>query len=600
MGEIIKPFLTRPLQLADQITKAAVEANQLQPECQELQTKTRTLLDLIRHASRVSNDIYERPTRRIIDQTVQVLQKAFALVNKCRTRSILKRAFTVIPNVAFRKVSNQLDNCIGDVTWLLRVYATCNDDDDGGDVEYFGLPPIAQNEPILCLIWEQLARLSSGCLEKRTDAAAQLVSLARDSDHYSRLIIEEGGVRPLLKLAKEGSPEGQEHAARAIGLLGRVTESAEQVVKAGVATVFGKILKDGRMKVQAAVAWAVAELVAQNPKCQDHFGQSNVIRMLISHLASETVQEHSKYNIAIHCHKMSIDSPSSSNTDLDDDKQTVVEVDSDSQVPAFEDASIKAEIKANAARALWQLAKGNVSICSFLSESRALLYLATSLEKGDEELKYNSTMALMEITAMAESNTDLRRSAFKPTSPAAKTILDQLLKNIITVENNDNRLLIPCIRSIGNLSRTFTATQTRVIDPLVNLLDKAVSKATSEALIALLKFVSSDNFLHVTHCNRIIDRNGVKYLVQLVYFGEQLVQIQALILLCYVALHVPQSHALAQEDVVIVLEWATKQGHLMLDPKVLEVLPLAKGRLELYHTRGVRGRRTLSGDTESQ
>ncbi|XP_065854888.1 uncharacterized protein [Euphorbia lathyris] len=206
----------------------------------------------------------------------------------------MKRMFTIIPSGAFRKTSIQLENSIGDVSWLLRVSASADDRDD----EYLGLPPIAANEPILCLIWEQVAILFTGSLEERSDAAASLVSLARDNDRYVKLIIEEGGVPPLLKLAKEGKMEGQENAARAIGLLGRDPESVEQIVNAGVCSVFGKILKEGHMKVQIVVAWAVSEFAANHPKCQDHFAQNNIIRFLVSHLAFETVQEHIKYAIA--------------------------------------------------------------------------------------------------------------------------------------------------------------------------------------------------------------------------------------------------------------------------------------------------------------
>jgi hypothetical protein len=75
----------------------------------------------------------------------------------------------------------------------------------------------------------------------------------------------------LLKLAKEGLLEGQENAARAIGMLGRDPESVEHLVNAGVCLVFVKILKEGHVKVQAVVAWAMSELAANHPKCQDQF-----------------------------------------------------------------------------------------------------------------------------------------------------------------------------------------------------------------------------------------------------------------------------------------------------------------------------------------
>ena len=101
-------------------------------------------------------------------------------------------------------MSSHLENSVGDVSWLLRVSAPA---DDRGD-EYLGLPPIAANEPILGLIWEQIAILHTSSVDERADAAASLVSLARDNDRYGKLIIEEGGVGPLLKLVKEGKMEG--------------------------------------------------------------------------------------------------------------------------------------------------------------------------------------------------------------------------------------------------------------------------------------------------------------------------------------------------------------------------------------------------------
>ena len=155
MADIVKQILVRPIQLADQITKASDEAYSFRQECLEVKAKTEKLAGLLRQAARASNDLYERPTRRIIDDTEQVLFKALALVEKCRATGLMKRVFTIIPAAAFRKITMQLENSIGDVSWLLRVSASGDDRDD----EYLGLPPIAANEPILCLIWEQVAIL---------------------------------------------------------------------------------------------------------------------------------------------------------------------------------------------------------------------------------------------------------------------------------------------------------------------------------------------------------------------------------------------------------------------------------------------------------
>uniref|UniRef100_A0A6N2LK18 DUF7792 domain-containing protein n=1 Tax=Salix viminalis TaxID=40686 RepID=A0A6N2LK18_SALVM len=654
MTDIVKEILARPIQLADQVTKSADEAQSFKQDCLELKAKTEKLAGLLRQAARASNDLYERPTRRIIDDTEQVLDKALTLVIKCRASGIMKRMFTIIPAAAFRKISMQLENSIGDVSWLLRVSAPADDRDD----EYLGLPPIAANEPILCLIWEQIAILYTGSLEDRSDAAASLVSLARDNDRYGKLIIEEGGVAPLLKLAKEGKMEGQENAARAVGLLGRDPESVEQIVNAGVCTVFAKILKEGHMKVQVVVAWAVSELAAHHPKCQDHFAQNNTIRFLVSHLAFETVQEHSKYAIASK-HKMSIHSVLMASNDTspnEDEPATKNQLPMDNTTPIqmhnvvtntmamrsqtlsnknpaqtqtqtqnlsanhpntnhpnhakgnhntpkqqhhphvslagtsikgreFEDPATKAQMKAMAARALWQLAKGNVTVCRTITESRALLCFAVLLEKGHDEVQSYSAMALMEITAVAEQNSDLRRSSFKPTSPAARAVVDQLLK---LVEKADSDLLIPCIQAIGNLARTFRATETRMIGPLVKLLDEKGPEVTMEAAIALNKFASPENFLCVNHSKAIITEGGAKHLIQLVYFGEQVIQTPSLILLCYISLHCPDSEVLANEEVLIVLEWSTKQAHLLQEPEIESLLPEAKSRLELYQSRGIR------------
>nr|XP_043615237.1 uncharacterized protein LOC122587200 [Erigeron canadensis] len=654
MADIVKQILAKPIQLADQVIKFADEAINNKQECSELKSKTEKLAGLLRQAARASNDLYERPTRRIIDDTEQVLDKALSLTLKCRNNGFVKRVFTLIPAAAFRKMSSQLENSIGDVSWLLRVSAPNNSMD-----EYLGLPPIAANEPILCFIWEQIAILYTGSLEDRSDAAASLVSLARDNHRYGKLIIEEGGVNPLLKLVKEGKPEGQENAANAIGLLGRDPESVEHMVHAGVCSVFVKVLKEGPMKVQAVVAWAVSELVMHYPKCQDLFAQHNIVRLLVGHLAFETVEEHSKYAItsikptSIHAVVLAsnnTNTATTTNTNVgnkvndDEDKSRVSHPTGSNNQQTFkmhnvvtstmamkdgvkpgngslpntqktenavikkhnvhhnvslsmstnslhkgrelEDSATKAYMKSMAAKALWHLAKDNSVICKSITESRALLCFAVLLEKGAEEVRYNSAMALMEITAVAEQDSELRRAAFKPNSPACKAVTEQLLQ---IIEKADSRLLYPCVIAIGNLARTFRATESRMIQPLVQLLEEREPEISKEAAIALTKFACSENYLHLDHSKAIIRAGGAKHLIQLVYFGEEMVKTPALILLCYIALFVPDSEDLAQAEVLTVLEWASKQSQFVQNEMVETLLQESKGRLELYQSRGSRG-----------
>ncbi|KAG8050423.1 hypothetical protein GUJ93_ZPchr0009g368 [Zizania palustris] len=631
----LKQILARPIQLAEQVIKWSDEAYTFRQECMELKAKVERLAGLLRQAARA--DLYERPARRIFDDTEKALDKAIALVDKCRAHGLVRRVFTIIPAGSFKKMTNQLDNSIGDLSWLLRVSSSATDDDDFD--AHIGLPPIAQNEPILFLIWGQIAVLYTGNLDARADAAANLVSLARDNDRNSKLIIEEDGVPPLLRLVKEGRLEGQENAALAIGLLGRDPECVEQIVHSGACTAFAKVLKEGPMKVQAMVAWAVSELAANHPKCQDVFLQHNVIRLLVGHLAFETVQEHSKY--AVTSSKMSIHSVvmekknstggavipdlmdagehssvrhpnghvSQSKNEMHNLVQSTMATKSNGGIGSnggvvtskqhnsslsgttrgreFEDPETKAYMKANAAKALWQLAKGNAAICKSITESRALLCFAVLLEKGEGEVQYNSAMSLMEICRVAEQNSDLRRSAFKPTSPAARAVVDQLLHVVEKAEYDD--LLIPCIISLGCLSRTFRATETRIIGPLVKLLDDREADVSREAALSLTKFACTDNYLHVDHSKAIINADGAKHLVQLVYFGEQVVQLAALTLVCYIAHNVPDSEELAQAEILTVLEWASKQAFMMQDSVIENLLPEAKVRLELYQSRGAKG-----------
>ncbi|WOK95150.1 hypothetical protein Cni_G03857 [Canna indica] len=581
MGDVrVKQMLAKPIQMADQLSKLTRDAHSFMQECAELKTKAEHLAGLLRQAAR--SDLSERPARRIMDNTGQALDRALAVVAKCRARGLVRRLFAIVTAAAFKKVFVQLDNSVADVSWLIHLSSSAD--------LHLGLPPIAQNEPILFLIWEQIATLHAGSLDARADAAASLVSLALDNDRYGKLIIEEDGIGPLLRLVKDGRPVGQENAAHAIGLLALDPDAVEQMVLAGACSAFAQILKDGPMKVQATVAWAVAELAASLPKCQDIFAQNNVVPLLVSHLAFETVPEHSKYSIPSFVMASGRSSTAANKVAVAIDhiankKQNASLAGTSIKKRESEDPVTKAHIKAMAAKALRQLAKGNPAICKSITESKALLCFAVLLEKGTSDVQYNSVMALMEIARVAEQHDDLRRSAFKPSSPAAHAVVDQLVRIVKKAEHDE--LLIPCIVALGCLSRTFRATETRIIAPLVRLLDGREAAASREAAIALTKFACTGNYLHVGHSKAIIEAGGIRYLVQLVYFGEQMVQIAALVLLCHVALHVPDSEALAQADVLAALEWvsSSKQGYLVQDPTVNHLLLVAKVGLELYQSR---------------
>lgn len=151
-------------------------------------------------------------------------------------------------------------------------------------------------------------------------------------------------------------------------------------------------------------------------------------------------------------------------------------------------------------------------------------------------------------------------------------------------------VLIPCTRSIGSLARTFQATKMGIIGPLMKLLDgqDRDTLVKAEVATALGKFTCPANFLHFNHCRTIVSTGGVRHLTRLVYSGDRAVQVPALVLLCYVALHVPDSKTLAREDALSVIEWSSKQARLSNEPSVKSLLPKARHQLELYQLRSSR------------
>lgn len=580
--------LTRPIQLADQVAKFAEVAEISKQECNDLKSKTETLSALLRQAARAP-DLYDKPTIRILQEIDQVLDKALSFVSKCRDRGLITRVFTIVPAATYKKLCSQLDNSIADVTWLLAVSNPSNNNSD--DEDDYGLPPIVSNDPLVGFIWTVIAKLQSGNLEDKTEAAGSLESLASSSDRQKDIIVEEGGVPPLLKLLKDGRSEGQEKAAMALGSLGTDAKRVEVMIQAGVCSVFAKVLKEGSTKLQGLVAWAVSEIVEHDRESQDIFARNNSVRLLVGHLAHETIEEHSRYTVftkptMIGLVKDALNSPIENKDGCEKRVSPSPSVVKTQGRELLEDEENKTYLKAMSARALWHLAKDNSLICKIITESKALLCLAVLVEKGVGEVRINSAMALMEIARVAEKDSDLRCSAFKPSSPAAKIVVEKLLNIVKKGEYND--LLIPCIDALGCLARTFRASETRIIEPLVNLLDDREEEVMAAACIALSKYACTENYLHHDHSRAIISAGGLKLLVQLGLFGCEEVKVPSLILLCYITLYVPESEDLAQGGVRSVLEGAAKHGLMMYDNAIQFLLDKARSRLELYQSRSQR------------
>jgi hypothetical protein len=184
-------------------------------------------------------------------EVLKALERALGLVRKCRRSGMLKRMMTITTTADFKKVNLWLENSIGDVQWLLNISASGDD-----RPAFAGLPPIASTDPILALVWEQVSIVHVGTPEEKADGAEDLGNLAKSAERNIKIIIEEGGVAPLLRLLKDGNIAGQEAAAQALGLLASDKERVRQLRAEGASSVFTHILASHStsMKVQVTLS----------------------------------------------------------------------------------------------------------------------------------------------------------------------------------------------------------------------------------------------------------------------------------------------------------------------------------------------------------
>jgi hypothetical protein len=601
--------LSYPILLAEQVRSAADDAKSFKLECLEVgknvERLTQMLRTLVRFATTMPS-LYERPIRRVIAEVLKNLERALTLVRKCKRQSVLRRVVTIVSAADFRKVLGLLDSSMGDMRWLLSVF-----DSENATGIVLSLPPIASNDPILAWVWSYIATLQMAQLTERVEAANELVPLVKDNDRNKKIVVEEGGVPPLLKLLKEGaSPEAQVAAASALHSLADEQDRVNSIVNELGVQIIVQALGDSPMRVQSQLASLVARMAEHDPLAQEDFARENVIRPLVTILSFETFADdhrdqqlgkqsiHSIVQINKEMEKKSLSRPSSrqySNSNVSSNSHYYYSYYYNSEGGKHrrerenERPEVKLSLKISCAEALWKLARGSVSNSRRITETKGLLCLAKLVDKEEGELRYNCLMTIMEITTAAESNADLRRAAFRTNSPAAKAVVDQLLR---VIRELDSPLLqIPAIKSIGSLARTFPARETRVIGPLVSQLGHRNLDVAAEAAIALGKFASPFNFLHMEHSKTIIEFNGVPNLMRMLRGNEQTL-LHGLILLCYLALHTSNSKALEQARVLTALE-GVDRTLVVQNPELRELVPNAIYHLNLYHAGALSQRHTF-------
>ena len=523
----------------------------------------------------------------------RTLDRALTLVRKCKHRSILRRVVTIINAADFRKVFILLEASVGDMKWLLRVL----DAEGGNGAGGIGvaIAPIASNDPILSWVWSYIASVQMGQLPCRIEAANYLVSIAQDNDRNKRIIAEEGGVPPLLKLMKEtASPDAQIAATTALLHLANTQERARLIAdELGVPIIVHVLRNSPMMRVQTVVANLVARMAELDPFSQEEFAREHVVRPLVTLLSFEIDMDEIDPKMSIHSlvqinKEMGESSTVKGKHGLNSSSSMYWEGSGRggrcNKERENEKPEVKTKLKTSCAEALRRLARGNVSNSKRITETKGLLCLAKHVEKEKGDLQYNCLMTMMEITSIAEHNAELRRAVFKTNSPAAKAVVSQFVRLIVEVDNT--LLRIPAIRSLGSLARTFSARETHIIHALVAQLSHWDHDVAIEAAIALGKFACQENYLNAEHSDSIINCGGVTPLMKLMRINEQ-ARFHGLILLCHLAIHSGNSEGLEQARVLTILEGA---HHSMMaqHPDLRELVLQAAFLLRMYHN-GVLG-----------
>ncbi|THU69860.1 hypothetical protein C4D60_Mb08t18860 [Musa balbisiana] len=595
LGTVEEGELSLPILLAERVATAAREAESFKSECTDVGKKADHLAGLLRSVARVAASApapsYDRPVRRILAESSKTLDRGLALVRRCRRAGFLRRVVTITTgSTDLRKALALLDASAADLRWLLSIYS----DDDGGGGFAISLPPIASTDPILAWVWSYAATVQSPARSPadRAHAAQALASLALDNDRNKKIILEEGCVPPLLALLRDGPPvESQIAAAVALSNLANAADNVSVILSELAVPVIVHVLSDSPMRLQTQVAGLVSRLAAHHPDAQEEFARENAVRPLVSLLSFEVpldeLRPAPKKPSSIHSLVKGMGVPSTGNSSLSGDGSSSSSRSSSLLREYYhhhrkdrenESPEVKLSLKVACAEALWMLAKGCLSNCRKITETKGLLCLSKIIEIDKGELLHHCMMAVMEIAAAAEIDTDLRRSAFKMNSPAAKSVVEQLIR--VAQQGSSIVLQIAAIKAIGCLARTFPAKETKVLSPLVLQLGHWNPEVAAEAAGALGKFTEPDNFLCVEHSKTIIEFAAVPALMRLHRSGEK-AQLPLVILLSYLALHVPKSEALERAKVLGALQ-SVARSPLAQDPSLRELLPRAIYQLELY------------------
>ncbi|KAH6829261.1 hypothetical protein C2S53_011354 [Perilla frutescens var. hirtella] len=569
----IQEILSLQILFADRVIKLTQEAESFKPENSDLSGQVTQLFQLLRSAARLtitSAAVYDRPIRRVAVDLTMALDRVFILAHKCRhwKTNVLHHVLSITTAADFKKVSALLDSSLADFKWVLSIL---NPDSSGYET---ALPPIATTDPILAWVWPAVAAAHMG----RAEAALELASWASGNDRNKKIIAEENGIPPLLKMLKDSSNvDGQSAAATALCNLADDQGRVKIIADISGVQIIAKALSEAPAPVQVILVNLVSKMSELDTSVQEEFGRENVTRPLVTLLSMDVELEEF---VEANARKSANTLHSLAQINKEMTKKRSGGSSEGRREAEAKPPEVNSRLKISCAAALWILARRSLLNSGKITDTKALRVLAKIIEKEQGELKENCLKVVMELAAVAESHADLKRSAFKLTSTPVKVVLDQLLR-VINEEKN-SQLVILAVKAVGCLASMFPAKERRVVRSLVAQLSHLDHDVAAEAARALSKFACVQNYNCKEHSKAIIEFGGVPKLMILLrnnvrgYF-----HLEELVLLCNLAVNGHNTGALEEAGVLSLLESAATQA-VFDHPDLRELFAKAIHQLVVY------------------
>lgn len=565
----IQELLSLLILLADRVIHAAQEAESFKTGNLEIGRLVTGLSKALRSLARLTTTVYDRPIRRISINVTKALDRALTFARRCRHErtNFFHHVLSINTAADYKKASNLLESSLADLRWLISVYS--RDSSDHGTMS-----PFFCTDPILAYVWPAIAALHMG----QGEGAQQLAVFAGDGRN-KKIIVEEDGIPPLLKMLIDSrSCDAQIAAASALYNLADDQESVMVIRGALGVQAVAKAMAKPCIRVQLVLVELVLKMLKVDPDVQEEFGVENVAKLLVAALGVDVdLDEFLEVNYP----KATGRSHSCGEEEVKVNGGGECSRSEKERERERETPEVKLKLKVSCAVALWKLARRCLLNSRNITDTKALLVLAKIIKKEGGELRKECVNVVMELAAVAESNSDLKRTAFKLTSTPAKVVLDQLLK--VLDEGSDPLLVTPAVKAIGCLASMFPARERRVVCGLVAQLTHWDHGVAASAATALSKFICKKNHNKREHSEAFIEFDGVPKVMTLLRknvrgYSSHLEELE---LLCNLTLSASNTGVLEEAGVLSALEGGAR-GAVSERPDLRELFAKAIHQLVIY------------------